>query len=286
MLQKSTIQLLRFHFSFFLLPVYLFALSQTQAINWTDAIIVFIVLHVLVYPSSNGYNSYMDRDTTPIGGLANPLQPTKQLFWLTVIMDITAVAISSTVSFYFAAGVLIYILASRVYSYRGIRLKRFPVLGYLVVVVCQGALVFFLAYHGSSMNKTFDVPLLPLIAAACLIGGYYPLTQVYQHDEDLKDGVKTISWLLGKRGTFIFCSFVFAAATLFMFLTFRQTNDLLFFWLFLICMGPMIMFFTRWMLRVWKDEKAASFSYSLTMNILAAVCSTICYGIILMLKLF
>src|SRR2546423_4374801 len=102
-LYRSTIQLLRFHFSFFLLPVYLFALSQVSKINWTDAIIIFIVLHLLVYPSSNGYNSYMDRDETSIGGLKNPLQPTRQLFYVTIIMDMIALLISIFVGFYFAA---------------------------------------------------------------------------------------------------------------------------------------------------------------------------------------
>src|SRR5438034_2742673 len=125
MLQRSTIQLLRFHFSFFLLPVYLFALSLLPVINRKDAAIIFFVLHILVYPSSNGYNSYMDRDVTPIGGLKNPLQPTKQLFYITVVMDLVAIAISFIVSIYFAAGIFLYILASRAYSYRGIRIKRF-----------------------------------------------------------------------------------------------------------------------------------------------------------------
>ena len=98
MIKRSTIQLLRFHFSFFLMPVYWFALTQLVNINWANAALIFFILHVLVYPSSNGYNSYMDRDTSPIGGLENPLQPTKHLFFVTVAMDVTAVALSLFIS--------------------------------------------------------------------------------------------------------------------------------------------------------------------------------------------
>ena len=188
----------------FLLPVYLFAISQVPQINWADALLVFAILHILVYPSSNGYNSYMDRDTSPIGGLEKPLQPTRQLFYVSIAMDVIAVALSFITSVYFAAGVLLYILASRAYSYRGIRLKKYAVTGYLVVVLFQGALVFVLAYHGSSLDHSFNVPVWGVVAAAGLIGGSYPLTQVYQHAEDEADGVRTISYLLGKRGTFIF----------------------------------------------------------------------------------
>src|SRR5947209_661634 len=98
---KSTIQLLRFHFSVFLFPIYLFALSQVHDVNWWHALLAFIILHVLVYPSSNGYNSYMDRDTTPIGGLSQPLPPTKELYYLTIILDVLALALSLLVSEYF-----------------------------------------------------------------------------------------------------------------------------------------------------------------------------------------
>ncbi len=57
------------------MPVYWFALSQVNKINWYDAILIFIILHVFVYPASNGYNSFMDRDTGSIGGIKHPLNP-------------------------------------------------------------------------------------------------------------------------------------------------------------------------------------------------------------------
>ena len=286
MLRHSTIQLLRFHFSLFLLPVYLFALSQLGKINWIDAIIVFFILHVLVYPSSNGYNSYMDRDESPIGGLSKPLQPTKQLFYVTVIMDVIAIGLSTIISIYFATGVLLYILASRGYSYRGIRLKKFPITGYLIVIVFQGALTFFLSYHGSSVNKTLQIPFWPVLASSLLIGGYYPLTQIYQHEEDLKDGVMTISYKLGKKGTFVFCGIVFVLATAAMFFTFEERGQLQLFFIFAGCMLPMILFFMQWMVKTWKDQTRADFKNSLRMNLLASGCTTICFLILIILKGF
>ena len=286
MLKRSTIQLLRFHFSLFLLPVYLFALGLLDKTDWVDAVIVFFILHVLVYPSSNGYNSYMDRDETPIGGLSKPLQPTKQLFYVTIVMDIIAVGSSFIISSYFATGVLLYILASRAYSYRGVRLKKFPLTGYLIVVIFQGALTFFLSYHGSSFNKTLQVPFWPALASSLLIGGYYPLTQIYQHEEDLKDGVVTISYKLGKKGTFVFCGIVFALATAAMFFTFDERGQLQFFFIFVACMLPMVLFFMQWMAKAWRDQSKADFKNSLRMNLLASGCTTICFLILIILKGF
>src|SRR5579871_4105271 len=101
---SSTLQLLRLPFSFFLMPVYWFGLSQVVDRDWGRAALIFFILHGLVYPASNGYNSYMDRDTTPIGGLARPMQPTRQLFWVTLVMDLVALLLGLLISPYFAAG--------------------------------------------------------------------------------------------------------------------------------------------------------------------------------------
>lgn len=286
MLQRSTFQLLRFHFSVFLLPVYLFAISQVTELNPARALLIFIILHVFVYPSSNGYNSYMDRDETPIGGLSKPLQPTIQLYYMSVVMDLIAIALSLAIDLYFTAGIVFYILASRAYSYRGIRLKKYPFTGYLIVILFQGAEIFLLTWYGSSNIKTIDIPPAPVIAASCLIGGYYPLTQVYQHEEDIRDGVKTISYVLGKRGTFVFCGIVFSTATIALYFTFQLQNNLRNFWLFIVCMLPMVWFFSKWAVKVWQNERAANFKNSLIMNVLATACTCVCFIIIIIQKQF
>ena len=281
MIRKSTIQLLRFHFSLFLLPVYLFALSQVQNINRTRAISVFFILHLLIYPASNGYNSYMDKDETPIGGLKNPLQPTKQLFYTTVVMDIIAVVLSSLISPFFALGSLLYILASRAYSYRRIRLKQYPVIGFLTVFIFQGAIIFFITYHAVHMQQTLAVPLLPCIISSLLIGALYPLTQIYQHEEDKKDGVITISCLLGKNLTFVFSMLLFLSATFLLYLRFKQLKHLNYFNWYLLIMLPVVLFFLYWMLKVFKNKEAASFKNSLLMNFISTFCTTVFFVTIL-----
>src|SRR5207302_499043 len=80
------------------------------------------------------------------------------------------------------------------------------------VIIFQGAVTFFLVYHGSESNHSTDVPVIAMAAASLLIGGFYPLTQIYQHKEDLEDGVDSISYKLGYRGTFIFTGIVYAFA--------------------------------------------------------------------------
>ena len=269
----STIQLLRFHFSFFLMPVYWFALSQTDDINKAHAVLIFIILHLLVYPASNGYNSYMDRDTESVGGIKNPKQPTKQLFYVTLLLDGIAIALSFIISLYFVLGIVAYILASRAYSYRGIRLKQYPVIGYITVVFFQGAVTFFLVMHGCSIDKTLAVPLFAMIAASLLIGGFYPLTQIYQHQQDKEDGVTTLSLLLGYKGTFIFTAiiYVFAVSTLaYQLMSTLQQNSFFIIQIFFI---PVLVYFFWWFRQVSLKHTAANFVNTMRMTMLASVCT-------------
>jgi 1,4-dihydroxy-2-naphthoate octaprenyltransferase len=286
MLHRSTVQLLRFHFSFFLLPVFLFAISQLTIIDWKNTFFVFIILHLLVYPASNGYNSYMDRDETPIGGLKNPMQPTKQLFRISVVMDIAAIIFSLTISKVLALGILFYIMASRAYSYRRIRLKKYPVAGFLTVFIFPGALIFFIVYYACGVQTPDFVPVIPCIVSSLLIGALYPLTQIYQHEEDRKDGVITISYLLGKTGSFVFSGIEFLVATVLLYFYFSRQDQLNYFFLFLICTFPVVLFFCYWMIKVWRDYAEANFSNSLLMNIIAMVCTSGYFASLVFIRLF
>ncbi|HTH31073.1 MAG TPA: UbiA family prenyltransferase [Lacibacter sp.] len=286
MIRKSTLQLLRFHFSIFLMPVYWFALTQLVNINWVHAAFIFFILHVLVYPSSNGYNSYMDRDTSPIGGLANPLQPTKQLFYVTVIMDVVAIALSFFISAWLALGMLIYIIGSRLYSYRGIRLKQYPIIGYLTVITLQGGLVYWMVYHGSSAVLKTGMPIAAMIAASLLIGGFYPLTQIYQHKQDKEDAVTTISYLLGYRRTFIFCAIIYSVAMLFVGYTFISSLMIKEFFILAIFFLPILVYFLWWAGKVWREESFADFKHTMQMNVLASVCTNAAFITILIMNQF
>lgn len=267
------------------MPVYWFALSQANHINWRYAVLIFIILHLLVYPASNGYNSYMDRDTGSIGGIKTPLQPTRQLFYASVIMDILAVGLSFLITLLFALGIFLYIIASRCYSYRKIRLKKYPVLGYLTVVLFQGALTFFLVYHGSVSNHTTDVPVIAMMAASLLIGGFYPLTQVYQHEADLADGVQTISYKLGYKGTFIFTGIIYAIAFAMLGLLFFSNLQWNHFLVLQIYMIPVLVYYFIWFAKVLKDKRAACFTNTMRMNLLASVCTNAGFITILILNL-
>jgi 1,4-dihydroxy-2-naphthoate octaprenyltransferase len=268
------------------MPVYWFALSQVVEINRLHALLIFVILHLLVYPSSNGYNSYMDRDTGSIGGIKNPEQPTRQLFRITIMMDIVALLLGMLISLYFFLGILLFISASRAYSYRGIRLKKYPFIGYLTVILFQGALVFFIVKHGCSQSKTLQVPFSAMLGSSLLIGAFYPLTQIYQHEQDAADGVTSLSARLGYRGTFLFCAFIFIMAMISLAWYFGNNLELDRFFMMQIFMLPALVYFFWWMRKVFADEKAASFKNTMNMNLIGSVCTNAAFISILITDKF
>jgi 1,4-dihydroxy-2-naphthoate octaprenyltransferase len=276
MLRKSTITLLRIPFSFFLMPVYFFSLSQVQDINYGKAFLVFIIIHLIMYPSSNGYNSYMDKDDGSIGMLERPPKPTEELFWLTALLDALAVLLSLFVNVLFAACIVANIMASRAYSYRGIRLKKYPVTGFLTVILFQGALTYFMVYNGSTSGP-WEVPWEGMLISSLLFGGFYPLTQIYQHQQDLADGVQTISYKLGVNGTFVFSAIMYLLAEAALFFYFMQRSELNLYWLLQLFFVPVVLYFFYWWKQVWADRENANFHFSLKMNLVAATSTNVAF---------
>lgn len=285
---KDTVKHLRLPFSFFLMPVFLFALSQTTTIhNWFTAAIAFAILHLFIFPSSNGYNSYQDRDETSIGGLKHPPKVTKNLFYATLTLDIMGVLCGLFVSVYFSLFILVFVLMSRAYSYRNVRLKQYPVIGFLTVFIFQGAFVYLMACSAIttfSFENYFTLNnIICMSVASLFMGSIYPLTQIYQHDADKKDGVISISYKLGYVGTFVFSAILFSIATIFLFYYFNLKHQQVALVLFLFIMLPVITKLSIWFNKVRKDNANANFENTMTMNLLTSTCMNL-YFVLLILN--
>jgi 1,4-dihydroxy-2-naphthoate octaprenyltransferase len=252
------------------MPVFLFALSQVPVVNYSHACILFVVLHLFIYPASNAYNSYMDQDEGPIGGLEHPPKATRSIFYLSAALDVVGIALSSLISPVVALGVLLYVLASRAYSYTGIRLKKFPIAGYITVVFFQGAFTYALTFYAVSNHWPHYAN---AVISSLLIGGVYPLTQIYQHDEDRKNGDTTLSILLGYRGTFVFTAILFTAATALMFLFLPKAT----FIVIQACMLPVVSYFFYWVKITWNNTQHADFKHTMRMNTLASLLLNLCF---------
>jgi 1,4-dihydroxy-2-naphthoate octaprenyltransferase len=262
------------------MPLFLFGLSQAQNILFLKTTISFLIIHFLVYPASNGYNSYIDRDESPIGGLEQPPLPTKKLFYTTLIMDFLSIILSVLlINCLFAVCILSYILASRAYSSRQIRVKKYPFSGFLLVVFFQGAFTYYTAYLGITGNLVIidKANLLLLLGCSFQIAGAYPLTQVYQHKQDYEDEIITLSYKLGYTGTFIFTAGMFFICNLCYFLHFYLIKREIDFYIIQLFFFPIVAYFAYWFYQVHKDKANANFKNTMRMNSIAAICMNSCF---------
>lgn len=277
MFSRSAWLHLRIPFSFFLMPVYIFALGISPNLGESRLLWSFVIIHLFLYPASNGFNSYFDKDEKSIGGLKNPPPVTKGLYYLSLLFDGVAIVLGFLkISMLFAMLLLVYGLVSKAYSHPSVRLKKFPIAGWLTVGVFQGFFTFLMCYIGINNYGLENVGnarvLVPAILSSIILLGTYPMTQIYQHEEDATRGDKTISLMLGIRGTFIFVLIVFTLAAAGYVIYFYSFYSLWFGEIFLLSLFPVVVFFLIWFYRVWNDPAKANFTNTMWLNFLSALC--------------
>ncbi len=283
LISRSTLAHLRFVFSVFLLPVYLFAYSQAKHTTSFRATIIFVAWYVLAIPATNGYNSYFDKDEGSIALLAKPPAVDKSLYYVSVLMEVLAFLLGLFISVWFAFAVLIYGIMSKLYSHPATRLKKYPIISFLTVFFFQGAFMYWAIFGGlaglslSSFNWNLQLLLAGGICS-CLIGASYPLTQIYQHEEDSKRGDYTLSLMLGYRGSFIFSGILFAVGIVLSFFYWQILGNMGNFYFFLGCSLPIFLFFNYWFFKVIKEASAANYKNAMLMNFISAAFMLLYFG--------
>ncbi|RMG28772.1 MAG: prenyltransferase [Bacteroidetes bacterium] len=284
---KDALKLMRIPFSIYLMPVYCFALSNTPHIPFNHALLIFVILHLLVYPASNGYNSFFDRDEGSIGGLKHPPPPNRQLFYLVVLFDLLAVGLSLLISPLFALGVGVYLLVSKAYSYDRIRLKKYPYLSTLVVCSFQGAYTYWLVLYGLGVEAQalfHGANMRFALVSTLFLCGSYPLTQIYQHEEDRRRGDITLSLKLGVAGTFLFSGISMLLATGLLCDTYWQLGQVYRIGIFLLAGAPVMGVFGHWVWQVLSQGQPPGFGQSMRMNQVASLALSTAFVLMLLLS--
>jgi hypothetical protein len=302
-ISRSTLLHLRIPFSFYLMPVFFFAAGtklftsdflpsypplfnvyqQTLLYPGKYALAIvtaFLSIHLFLYPASNGFNSYYDRDEKAIGGLENPPPVSRELLYVSLLFDAIAIILGFILSWKFSLMLFIYGLVSKAYSHPAIRLKKYGVIAWLTAGIFQGGFTFLMvvvALQGlgfEPLNESYI--LFPACLATIMILGFYPLTQVYQHEEDAKHGDNTISRQLGIRGTFVLSLIMFLIADIGFYFLYNHSIFSPFavpwFLIFQVFLAPVFSYFLWWFYRVTRNAAEANFKNTMRMNKIASWC--------------
>jgi 4-hydroxybenzoate polyprenyltransferase len=199
---------LRLHYQLlFLSPLFVWGFMLGGATLSARAGVGFVSFHVFLYGGITAYNSYYDRDEGPVGGLRSPPPVIELLLPFSLFVQVAGFALALVVGFWFASLYGLVMLLSVGYSHPRFRWKARPLGSLLVVALGQGAVGYvggWLCGAEPPHSLLAIDPLLGLAVATLSAVGLYPLTQIYQIDEDRARGDQTFAVAYGANASFEF----------------------------------------------------------------------------------
>lgn len=198
---------LRLHWQLMLAPLFFwgFLLSagdDASALLTPRFWLVFAIFHILFYGGATALNSYYDQDEGPVGGLWDPPKVTRDLLVFSVGVQVLGLVLMAFVSLPLFLLSLLMGFVGNAYSHPAIRLKARPWTSLLAVSIFQGmggtAAGWLVAQNDWTTLFTAK-GLLGLLSASLVITGFYPLTQVYQREQDRKQGVISFAVYAGEK---------------------------------------------------------------------------------------
>lgn len=194
------LQHLRLPFQLTLAPLFLFGWYLADGRMSRESVVGFVSLHMFLYPGVTAFNSAYDRDTGPVTGMLHPPEVPAGLLVFSIAVQLLGAVLAAWIgpSFLAIYGAIAVLAAA--YSHPKVRLKARPWASTLVVGFGQGALGFlagWCAVTGNLLQAGTVVAIAGAAAATLTTVGLYPSTQVFQIEEDVGRGDRTLAAALG-----------------------------------------------------------------------------------------
>jgi 4-hydroxybenzoate polyprenyltransferase len=196
---------LRLHYQFFILSGgYLMGGLLAADPDWPTFFLQFFNVHVLLFGGATAFNSWHDKDEGPIGGLRNPPAMKRWMRDLSLILQFIGLIWSLTAGILFSGFYLLSIILFWLYSTPAARWKGKPILSLAAIGVSTGtnSLLLGALAAGAGLNLLI---LSAGIGTALMILSLYPVSQIYQVEDDLKRGDLTFAGAYGLKAVRLFC---------------------------------------------------------------------------------
>ncbi len=214
---KHFILHLRLHYQFFILSGgFLLGGLLADQMNELTFWLQFLNVHILLFGGATAYNSYWDKDEGPIGGLKNPPKMTPWMHVVSLVMMFIGVVWAYFVGILYALIYAFSLFLFWLYSTPLARWKGKPIKSLFVIGVSTGtnSVIMGALAAGGELSTAI---ILGSIGAAMILLSIYPVSQIFQGEEDSKRGDVTFYLKYGLAGIKRFFMISFPAGLLMIF---------------------------------------------------------------------
>lgn len=205
---------LRLPFQLLLAPIFMLGAFLADARPGARVLLAFLAVHVGIYGGMTAFNSYYDRDRGPIGFLKHPARASRFVRDAALAIQIGAVLVLLALRPVVAAPAAALVAMGIAYSHPRWRWKANLGASLAAVGIGQGLLAFEIGAlsAGAAPARLLEPPFaVAALGAALVTLGLYPITQVYQIEEDRARGDRTLAVALGWRPALVIAALLLGA---------------------------------------------------------------------------
>ena len=192
---------LRWHYQLFILSGgFLLGGFLSDDLNIQLFVIQFLNVHLLLFGGATAFNSYWDKDEGPIGGLKKPPKMRPWMWVASIIFQFIGLGIAIGEGFLFAGIFISSMLFFWLYSTPLARWKSHPIKSLVAIGVSTGLNSVLMGYLAAGNVHLSIWIFVAAVGASLLLLSLYPISQIYQLDEDRKRGDQTFAVYYGKKG--------------------------------------------------------------------------------------
>jgi hypothetical protein len=192
---------LRLHYQFGILTApFLCGALFAGSMSWGRFALQLVNVHALLFGGATAYNSYWDRDEGPIGGLR---QPPRMQAWmhpaalgLQIVGFILALDAGPAFATCYAVAAALFWL----YSTPHARWKGRPLLSFVAIGGSTGLASLLMGRLAADPAPLHAPEWLAALAVSMVLASLYPVSQVYQLDQDRSRGDRTFALVYGMTG--------------------------------------------------------------------------------------
>lgn len=175
----------------------------TEQMNTFDFWVQFLNVHLLLFGGATAYNSYWDKDEGPIGGLMNPPKMKPWMHPVSIAMMISGWIWSFFFGWVYFLIFGVSLILFWLYSTPHARWKGNPLLSMLAIAVSTGFNSVLLG-HLAAGGQVHPTLLIAAMGATMILLSLYPVSQIFQGEDDKKRGDQTFFLQYGLNGIRVF----------------------------------------------------------------------------------